>query len=117
MGRAERRKYTRLSIKLAVSHRRVDDTAGTSHRGYALNASPGGLYFQTPACGFKPGNLLQVELSVPPTAGIIEFGGRISGFAKVSRTERVEALTIGSGTPAGGYGVAVEFCQRPRLCM
>ena len=117
MGRIERRRHTRLSIKLAVSYRRVDDTAGTSHRGYTLNASAGGLYFQTPASTFKPSNLLQVELSIPPTPGILEFGGRISGFAKVLRAERVAALSTGSSLPAGGYGVAVQFCQRPRLCM
>lgn len=117
VGGSEKRKHRRLSVNLDLSYRKVDSTDGTSHRGCTLNAGPGGLYFQTPAGPFKPGSLLQVELSIPPTAGILEFGGRISGFAKVLRVERGGVLSPGGSSPAGGCGVAVQFCGRPTLSM
>jgi len=117
MGRPERRKYTRLPIKLALSYRKAGATAGRSHRGCTLNASPGGLCFHTTAGILKSSNLLQLELSIPPTAGILEFGGRISGLAKVLRTENMQALGSKSGATSSGQRVAVQFCHRPTLCM
>jgi hypothetical protein len=63
---------------------------------------------------FKPGSLLEVELSIPPKRGLLEFGGRISGFARVLRIDSVYAE--GKALVSGKFGVAVQFCRSPRLC-
>ncbi|MEE9371074.1 MAG: hypothetical protein V3W45_06350 [Sedimentisphaerales bacterium] len=57
----------------------------------------------------NPGNLLKVELSIPPTAGLLEFGGRISGLGKVLRIRGISDSHTVADLPADRYGVAVEF--------
>jgi len=76
-----------------------------SYSGYTLNVSTGGLYFETEAGIFEQGNLLKVELDIPPTSGLLEFGGKIAGFARVLRTD----------SASGKYGVALQFCRPPKL--
>lgn len=112
---SERRKYKRLPVKLDLSCRKVGSTAEKLYTGYTINASAGGLYFEITADAFKPGNLLRIELSIPPTTGLLEFGGRISGFAKVLRTNSICDFHKDSNLSSGRYGVALEFCQAPKL--
>ena len=107
----EKRKQQRLPIKLDLTCRKIGSAQEKCHTGRTLNASPNGLYFQTAAGEFKPGNLLNVELSIPPTTGLLEYGGRISGLARVLRIEDVH-LTEGRSAL---YGVAVEFCHSPKF--
>jgi hypothetical protein len=87
-----------------------------------MNVSPGGLYFQTDSGAFEPGSLVNVELSIPPTTGLLEYGGRISGFAKVLRaddispTEEGQARLRRGGLSSARYGVAAEFCHSLKVC-
>ena len=107
MDRPEKRRHRRLGAQYNISCRKVGSTAHTSYDGHTVNVSPGGVYFQTETETetFMPGNLLTVELSIPPTSGLLEFGGKIAGFAKVLRTD----------SASGKYGVALEFCRPPKL--
>jgi hypothetical protein len=109
----EKRKHRRLAVELDLSCRKITPPAEQTYTGRTYNVSPGGLYFETTTEAFKPGNMLQVELSIPPTAGLLEFGGRISGFAKVLRTNNTRTDT---NLAADRYGVALEFCRSPKLC-
>lgn len=111
MNSSEKRKFKRLPITLGLSCRKVGSTAEKLHKGCTVNVSPGGLYFETADDAFMPGNLLKVELSIPPTAGLLEFGGKIAAFAKVLRTSNLSD-TLSSNK----YGVALQFCQSPKLC-
>ena len=107
----EKRKYKRLPVALDLSCRKIGSLGDKFHTGCTVNVSPGGLYFETAAHTFKPDDMLRVELSIPPTAGQLEFGGRISGFARVLRTHDI------CGRPDSAmYGVALEFCRSPKLC-
>ncbi|MHC4173553.1 MAG: PilZ domain-containing protein [Planctomycetota bacterium] len=117
MDGTERRKNKRLGAKFDISCRKVGSTEEKSYRGYTMNVSPGGLYFETAVGTFKPGSLLEVELSIPPKAGILEFGGRISGFARVLRTDAIHVSPVDTDLSSAGYGVALQFCRSPRLCM
>jgi len=107
MDRPEKRRHKRLGAQYNISCRKVGSTAPTSYDGYTVNVSPGGLYFETATGTFEQGSLLQVELSIPPTSGLLEFGGKIAGFAKVLRTD----------SASGRYGVALQFCRPPKLCI
>lgn len=111
MNSSEKRKFKRLPITLSLSCRKVGSTAEKLHKGCTVNVSPGGLYFETADDAFMPGNLLKVELSILPTAGLLEFGGKIAAFAKVLRTSNLSD-TLSSNK----YGVALQFCQPPKLC-
>jgi hypothetical protein len=117
MDRAERRKFKRLPITLDLSCRKVVLAAEQLHTGCTVNVSSGGLYFMTANDVFEPGSLLKVELSVPPTTGLLEFGGRISGFGRVLRTCRLCGSHANTNSYSERYGVAVEFCRSPKLCM
>jgi len=117
MDGSEKRKYRRLGAKFDISCRKVGSTEEKSYRGCTMNVSSGGLYFATAAATFKPGNLLELTLSIPPTAGILEFGGRISGFARVLRTDNFHVSPVDTGSSSARYGVALQFCRPPRLCM
>ena len=112
---SEKRKYQRLPIGLDLSCRKIGSAQEKCHTGRTINASPGGLYFQTPTGEFKPGNLLSVELSIPPTTGLLEYGGRISGLARVLRADDIRQLQADVSLSSGRYGVALEFCHPPRL--
>ena len=54
-------------------------------------SGPGGVYFETSSKIFEPGNFVKIDMSIPPTDGLLEFGGRVSGFAKVLRTHCLAA--------------------------
>jgi hypothetical protein len=112
----EKRKFKRVEVALGLSCRKVDSPSAELYEGRTVNVSPGGIYFETGAAVFEPGNLLRIMLSIPPTAGLLEFGGEISALARVLRVFGPEASEPGCGRRCGEYGVAVEFWQKPRLC-
>jgi len=114
MNNSERRRFKRMGEECGITCIEVNSKA-KQYIGRTMNVSLGGLYFQTDADTFKPdslskGSLFKVELSIPPTKGLIEFGGKISGFAKLLRTSNLHETM-----PAAKYGVALEFCQTPKL--
>jgi len=114
MNGPEKRKYKRLGLELDLQCIKLGTQCRQSHSGRTINVSPGGLYFEINSDIFKPGNRVRVDMSVPPTSGLLESGGRMCAEAKVLR---LQALTMpGKGT-SKCYGVAVEFCDSPRLCM
>ena len=114
-GEHEKRRFKRLAAKFDLSCFKVDATPQTLHTGRTLNVSPGGLYFETPADSFSTGNLLRIELSIPPKAGQLDYGGRISAFAKVLRTETINRANAVHSSYSR-YGIALEFCRSPKLC-
>ena len=117
MFKSERRKYKRLPIKLALSCHKVSSAVEKSQKCSTVNVSPGGLYFESTAGTFKPGDMLKIELSIPPTTGILEFGGRIAGSAKVLRTDSAHNSHTERNLSSNRYGIALQFCQSPKLCM
>jgi hypothetical protein len=111
MDRNERRKTKRLGAKFNLSYQPVGSAVYQTHVGNTLNVSTGGLYFETQDQLLKPGNLLEVELSIPPERGVLEFGGKISGFAKVLRTD----IISDEHSSGNRQGVAIQFCRTPTL--
>jgi len=117
MDRAEKRKYKRLGARFNISCREVGSAAEQAHTGCTVNVSPGGLYFETESATFKPGSLVELKLSIPPRRGLLEFGGRISGFARVLRADNIFESARGTNLSSEIFGVAVQFCRSPKLCM
>ena len=117
MEGTERRKYKRLGAKFDISCREVGSTTEQAHTGCTVNVGPGGLYFETESATFKPGSLLEVELSIPPKRGLLEFGGKISGFARVLRIDNIFGSVGSTNLSSGIFGVAVQFCRSPKLSL
>jgi hypothetical protein len=108
MNYTEKRKFRRLPITLDLSYRKVGSTEDQVYKGCTVNVSPGGLYFEIAENTLAPNDLVKVEFLIPPTEGLLELGGRISGLGKVLRTSYVNS--------SGKYGTALEFCRSPKLC-
>ncbi len=117
MDRLEKRGHKRLGAAYNISCRKIGSSSNYLYEGCTVNVSTGGLYFETPDNVFEKGELWKVELTIQPTPGLLEFGGKIAGFAKVIRTCNVTDSAIGAGSYPGRYGVAVEFCRPPKLCV
>ncbi|UCG46087.1 MAG: PilZ domain-containing protein [Phycisphaerales bacterium] len=115
MDGPEKRRYRRLAVSFGLSWCKTGRGKGESYTGRTVNVSPGGLYFETSAETLKPGNVLDVRLSVPPTTGQLELGGRLSGFGRVLRVEERPVGDRGRDSSGMLYGVALEFFQAPRL--
>jgi hypothetical protein len=115
--RPEKRTHRRLDAQYDISIRIIGSTDDESYSGCAANVSSGGLYFETVAGVFERGDLLKVELAVPPTLGLLEFGGKIAGFARVLRADKIGDDSGSSRSGLGKYGVALQFCRPPKLCL
>jgi hypothetical protein len=111
----EKRKYKRLPIELKLICRKVGSAEDGVYTGCTVNVSTGGVYFTTSEASFQPGNLL--KLSIPPSAGLLEFGGKISSFARVVRTNSIQELPAKTSSCPQRHGVALEFCHSPQLSM
>jgi hypothetical protein len=108
----EKRRYKRASVELELNCRKVGSGEEQVYIGRTVNVSAGGVYFQTMGAGFEAGDTVRVELLVPPTVGQLEFGGRVRA---VGRVLRKEAAGGSSNSSYGGWGLAVEFSQSPRV--
>ena len=114
MERSEKRKDRRLAAQYDVSCHVVGATTDKSYVGHTVNVSSGGFCFESDGV-FEPGTLLEVELSVPPTPGVLEFGGKMAGFARVLRTWDAGDTLTAQKSSRTKPGVAVQFCRPPKL--
>lgn len=117
MDRNDKRRYKRLGAEFELSYRRIGSHSGQPLQGYIVNISPGGAYFRTKADTLKRGDLLKIELSIPPKSGLLEFGGKMAGFAKVLRADTICDSSTDEGSSEDIHGVALQFCRPPKLCV
>ncbi|MHC4344992.1 MAG: PilZ domain-containing protein [Planctomycetota bacterium] len=108
----EKRQYKRVAVELELSCRKVGSPDEKAHSGRTVNVSPGGVYFHTGGQVFSAGDMLRVELSVPPNVGQLEFGGRVCALGRILRKEPAGG---GGNASRGEWGLALEFCQSPRV--
>ena len=110
----ERRTHPRLPLRLTVVCQAVGVPEGTVYRGNTVNVSPGGMLMEINSRQVKKGQLLSIDMTVPPDEELFDFGGRFSSYARVMR---VEDLSCGTRPRSGSavQTVALEFCQSPKL--
>ena len=78
--------------------------------GKTVNVSPGGLLVEMKGGDLKSGDLLNVEMSVPPTEGLLDFGGSFSSYARVVRSDGHR-----DDEESSEKIIALEFCDSPKL--
>ena len=111
---SEKRKNRRLPLILPVSYQKIDRSDERFLTGQTVNISTGGLFFETDPTEIEQGEFLNIELSIPPTEGLLEFGGRLSSMAKVLRICRPHQGRDGHSQPASHSHkcqIALQFCQ------
>lgn len=112
MDRHERRRHQRHDLKLEVTCKKIGDSEDVFFTGQTLNISTGGLLAHTNGTKITPGDFLNVQLSVPPTDGLLDFGGRFEGYAKVIRVNPNSATVNSSSI---NHIIAMQFCSSPKL--
>ena len=117
MDGSERRKFKRLEIEYDILCSKVNSEAKDYKFGYTVNACSGGLFFETEEKTFEQGELLEIQLAIPPTTGLLESGGKVGGLARVLRVGEIIKTQKADNLSSNKYGVAVEFCRPLRLCI
>ena len=100
-------------MRLVVLCQKVGLSAGRVYTGSSINVSPGGLLMEMNTPGLKQGELLSVEMSIPPTEGLLKYGGRFSTYARVLRIKRNGPTK--SSENQFMQTIALEFCESPKL--
>ena len=110
----DRREHQRLPLKLSVLCQKVGLSAGDVYTGSSVDVSPGGMLIEFNNCTLKDGELLSVEMAIPPTQGLLEYGGRFSSYARVVRIDQTH-VSRKSRSVSIAQRVALEFCESPKL--
>ena len=110
----ERRIHERLDLKLPVVCNRVGVSASKVFTGTTVDVSSGGTLVDINTDGLKIGELVNIEMPIPPTQGLLEYGGRFSTYARVLRIYEPKSGT-GGDNAAIVHTVAMEFCESPKL--
>jgi hypothetical protein len=109
-----RRIHKRLQLKISVLCQTVGICGGNAFTGKTVDVSPGGMLVEFNSRGLSDGQLVSIEMSVPPTDGLLEYGGRFSSYARIIRLE--EAKTgLNCDSASIVQTAALEFCQSPKL--
>lgn len=105
----DRRVHKRFPLKLSIFCQKVGHS-GKLISGRTVNVSPGGILVEMKSGELKSGELISVEMSVPPTEGLLDFGGSFSGYARVVRSDSHPSMK-----EFPEKVVALEFCDSPKL--
>lgn len=106
----DRRRHKRFPLKLSIFCQKVGLSDGRLYSGRTVNVSPSGMLVEMKSGELTDGELLSVEMSVPPTEGLLDFGGSFSSYARVVRSGNHDGDALVSEKV-----VALEFCDSPKL--
>ncbi len=109
----DRRKHHRMPLKMSVLCQKVGFSDGKLYAGSTVNVSPGGMLVEVNNSKLRDGELVSVEMTVPPTEGLLENGGSFTSYARIVRVDGEQVPAPSCGTPANA--VAIEFCESPKL--
>ena len=106
----DRRRHRRFPLKLSITCQKVGLSGGELVSGKTVNVGPGGILVEVNSGNVNEGELLSVEMSVPPMEGMLDFGGSLSNHARVVRSNDSETSEETSENV-----IALEFCDSPKL--
>jgi hypothetical protein len=106
----DRRRHRRFPLKLSITCQKVGLSGGELVSGKTVNVGPGGMLVEVNNGDVTEGELLSVEMSVPPMEGFLDFGGSLSNHARVVRSDGHE-----DPEEAAENVIALEFCDSPKL--
>jgi hypothetical protein len=112
----EKRNHARFPLRLSVLCHRVGTPGGSVYMGSTVNVSPGGMLMEVSAQDLTSGDLVSVEMSIPPTEGLLEYGGRFTTYAKILRVEKIiPQFRRLKEYKSNTRSIALEFCESPKL--
>lgn len=110
MMEEERRRHKRFPLKLSVYCQKVGLSGGKLYSGRTVNVSPSGMLIEMKGGELRDGELLSIEMTVPPTEGLLDFGGSFSSYARVVRKHDDYDPYL-----SASHTIALEFCDSPKL--
>jgi hypothetical protein len=117
MCRYNRRKHDRLALRLNVLWHRAGGERANVFSGRTVNVSTGGVCFESGHCEIRENDIVNLELSVPPTDGALEFGGRLGTMARVVRVDEAKGMMPLESGAMPKIAVAAEFIGLPKFCV
>ena len=112
----ERRRHRRLPIQLPLICRAPDCPERILVRSKTINVSTGGLYFETLSDDVRPGQRIELELTIPPGDGYFPYQGRVLADAEVIRVADLPPKVTGEGLAhLPRKGVAASFSTSLKL--
>lgn len=108
---AERRAHRRMALRLPVECRREGQDGEYVVRTITQDICTSGIYLELDEPGFRKGDRLSVELTIPPSEGVSSDAGLGTCEAEVVRTNRVRRI----GESFDRYGVALRFLGPLRI--
>jgi hypothetical protein len=117
MSDAEKRQHKRIPLKMAVLCQKAGLMEGRLYTGNTVDVCPGGVLLEINGADLKEGELVNLELAIPPTRGLLEYGGRFATYARVLRVERIQRDHDSAIPEESSHiqRIAMEFCEVPRL--
>ena len=100
-------------MALPVEFRRSAEPSAGLYRSVARDISTGGIYFETVLEDLRKGELIDIELTIPPGEGHFPYQGRVSSSAAVVRTKRLASSASQITNPR--IGVAGAFRESFKL--
>ena len=90
-------------MSLPLEYRKAGQPSTQLHRSVVRDVSTGGIFFETMLDDLREGDLLDIELTIPPGQGHFPYQGRVSSTASVVRTEKLAGQIT---SPRVGIGAA-----------
>src|SRR5437763_5020537 len=95
MSQTDRRRSRRLEMKLPIVVRQRDGDGDEAEperelavvHAYTSNISTDGLYFELGDVNLRTGDEIELELTIPPAAGVSAFEGRVVAQAAIVRID------------------------------
>ncbi|MCK4999149.1 MAG: PilZ domain-containing protein [Anaerohalosphaera sp.] len=116
-GDRDRRTHKRLPLKLGVVCQSVGNSSCRTYTGSTVDVSSGGALIEINGSGLADGQLISVEMSVPPTDGFLDYGGKLSNYARVQRIDRAGFSSNPRLAHSLVQTIALEFCVSPRFAI
>lgn len=110
----DRRIHQRHQLKLDVFCQTVGLAGGRFYSGSTVDVSPSGVLVEIYETGLDLGQLISVDMPVPPEEDMLDYGGRFSGYARVVRIDG-EQENYTTRRDLSTQAIALEFCQSPKL--
>lgn len=114
----ESRKHSRLAMRLTTVCNKLGLESGDCFFiGTTVNISTGGLLIKTSHDNVNVGDTVSLKMTVPPSSGLLEKGGRLTAHAKVKRIEKSDKpdLSHAEKTKDELTEIAMQFCDCPKL--
>lgn len=111
----EKRAHRRLTIRIPLEYRKQGVRRSNVSRTMTINVSTGGIYFETTDDTIAEGDLLELELGIPPGDSRFPIQGKIANLGKVVRKRLIETDPDQPAAAYTRYGLAAQFQEEFKI--